>query len=46
MLDCTGELEDICRVREDCDEELAALWACYRAACKDNDADYCVGVTQ
>jgi hypothetical protein len=46
VLDCTGELDDICRVREDCDDEIRALWDCYRVACKDNDADYCTGVTQ
>jgi hypothetical protein len=46
LLNCMGELDDICRVQQDCDDEIRSLYDCYRAACKDNDADYCKDIKQ
>jgi hypothetical protein len=46
LLNCMGKLENICRVQQDCDDEIRSLWDCYRVACEDNDAEYCDDIKQ
>jgi hypothetical protein len=43
-IDCSAELEDICTVLDDCEEEFDELKECYEDSCAKKPADYCVGV--